>query len=244
MNRTEQLKYAARELSAAVSKLKFTEEITHIYNPLEYAWEAHKLYLEKYGDGAKKIIFLGMNPGPWGMAQTGLPFGEIDAAVNWLGIKTTVGKPENEHPKRMVDGFECSRSEVSGRRLWGLMAERFRTPEAFFAEHWVANYCPMSFMTESGKNFTPDKLPRAEQEELFAACDVHLRATVEILEAEWVLGIGKFAETRINTAMKTEVETGKIKSGTVLHPSPASPAANRGWAEAATKKMRTYGLWV
>ncbi|HAK46802.1 MAG TPA: single-stranded DNA-binding protein [Spirochaeta sp.] len=243
MNKAEQLKSAARVLSEAVSKLKFTDEITHIYNPLEYAWDAHALYLEKAGSGPKKIIFMGMNPGPWGMAQTGVPFGEIAAVTGWLGIKTEVGKPALEHPKRIIEGFDCSRSEVSGRRFWGLMADRFGKPESFYADHYVANYCPISFMTESGKNFTPDKLPKEQQERLFEACDSHLRATAEILEAEWVLGIGKFAEQRINAALKTDVESGKVKSGTVLHPSPASPAANRGWAEAATKKMRAYGLW-
>ena len=243
MNTIEELKAAARELSAAVSKLKFTDEITHIYNPLEYAWKAHEIFIEKFGAGKKKIIFLGMNPGPWGMAQTGLPFGEIAAATNWLGIRTEVGHPENEHPKRIIEGFGCGRSEVSGKRLWGLMSERFGSPENFFSDHWVANYCPLSFMTETGKNFTPDKLPKEQRDMLFEACDQHLRATAGILEPEWMLGIGKFAETRINDAMKAEVDSGQIKSGTVLHPSPASPAANRGWAEAATKKMISYGLW-
>ncbi len=243
MNRTELLKDSALRLSDAVSKLKFSEEITHIYNPLEYAWKAHSLYLEKYACTSKKIIFVGMNPGPWGMAQTGVPFGEIDAVINWLGIKTETGKPEHEHPKRAVEGFSCTRSEISGKRLWGLMQERFGTPGKFFEEHYVANYCPVSFMTETGRNFTPDKLPKEQQQRLFEVCDVHLRETAEILEAEWLLGIGKFAEDRINSALKDKISTGEIKSGTVLHPSPASPAANRGWSAAAEKRMKEYGLW-
>lgn len=243
MNKSEQLKEAALKLSEAVSKLEFTEEITHIYNPLEYAWKAHAAYLELAGNSRKKIIFVGMNPGPWGMAQTGVPFGEIASVTDWLNIHTDINKPASEHPKRPIEGFNCSRSEVSGKRLWNLMAERFGTSEAFFREHYVANYCPLSFMTETGRNFTPDKLPKPEQRNLFEACDEHLRATVEILEAEWVLGIGKFAETRINSALKTEVANGSVKSGTILHPSPASPAANRGWADAAVKKMLSYGLW-
>lgn len=244
MNESEKLKTAALDLSAAVSKLKFIDTITHIYNPLDYAWDAHALYLERFGCGKKKIIFVGMNPGPWGMAQTGVPFGEIAAVTDWLGIRTEVGKPAQEHPKRIIEGFDCSRSEVSGKRFWGLMAERFGNPENFAEDHYVANYCPISFMTETGKNFTPDKLPKDQQDRLFEVCDIHLRATAEILDADWVLGIGKFAEQRINAALQAVIESGKVKSGTVLHPSPASPAANRGWSEAAVKKMRAYELWV
>lgn len=243
MKKSKHLIDAAKELSKTVSELKFTKEITHIYNPLEYAWKAHEEYLLRYGNSTKKIIFLGMNPGPWGMAQTGIPFGEIAAAVNWLGIKAEIDKPAAEHPKRPVEGFACCRSEVSGRRLWGLMAERFGSTDKFFKEHYVANYCPLSFMTETGRNFTPDKLPKAEQQKLFEACDIHLRKTAEILEAKWLLGIGKFAEKMINSAMAEEISANKIKSGTIIHPSPASPAANRGWGEAVTKKMSEYGLW-
>lgn len=243
MNNSQALIDSAKKLSERVAKLHFTEEITHIYNPLSYAWSAHEMYLRLYGGGRKRIIFLGMNPGPWGMAQTGVPFGEIAAVTGWLKIKTEITKPELEHPKRPVDGFNCSRSEVSGKRLWGLMAQRFGEAENFFAEHYAANYCPLSFMTETGKNYTPDKLPKEEREALFAVCDDHLRETAEILEPDWILGIGKFAEQRINLACRTEIEAGKFKSGTILHPSPASPAANRGWSAAAEKKMREYGLW-
>ena len=228
MNKIDELKKAAQKLSKAVSQLEFTEEITHIYNPLEYAWEANAAYLEKYGAGRKKIIFLGMNPGPWGMAQTGVPFGEIAAVTGWLGIKTPVSKPAIEHPKRPVEGFDCIRSEVSGKRLWNLMEQRFGTAENFFKDHYVANYCPISFMTETGRNFTPDKLPKDQQNKLFEVCDIHLRETAAILEAEWLLGIGKFAETRINSALKSEIQSGMIRSGTVLHPSPARPGSKPG----------------
>ncbi len=243
MSRVEKLKQAAKELSEKVSELEFTEEITHIYNPLDYAWKGHEAYIETAGNSSKKIIFLGMNPGPWGMAQTGVPFGEVSAVTGWIGIKTDIEKPKIEHPKRAVEGFSCGRSEVSGKRLWGLMADRFGRAENFFADHYVANYCPISFMTETGRNFTPDKLPKKQQQKLFEICDEHLRAVVSILEPEWVLGIGKFAEKRINTALEPEVTSGSIKTGTVLHPSPASPAANRGWAEAATAQMIKCGLW-
>ena len=89
-----------------------------------------------------------MNPGPFGMVQTGVPLGEIAAVRDWMGIEATVEKPATENPKRPIEGFACTRSEVSGRRLWGLFAERFGTAEAFFTDHFVANYArwPSSIM--------------------------------------------------------------------------------------------------
>lgn len=236
---TDQLVIAARELAAAVDRLKFAAPVTHIYNPLKYAWAPHELYLHQFGAAPKRVIFLGMNPGPFGMAQTGIPFGEIPAVRDWMGISAPVTRPAQEHPKRPVQGFACPRSEVSGRRLWGLFAERFGRPEKFFAAHFVVNYCPLVFCEASGRNFTPDKLPAAEQARLFAACDAHLRRVLEILQPEWLIGVGGFAVKR------GEVAGAKlpVRRGQILHPSPASPAANRGWAAAATAQLVALGVW-
>jgi single-strand selective monofunctional uracil DNA glycosylase len=236
---SHQLIAAARKLSARVGRLKFKPPVSHLYNPLVYAWAAHELYLQKYGAGKKRVIFLGMNPGPFGMTQTGVPFGEVAAVRDWLKISAPVSRPRHEHPKRPVLGFDCSRSEVSGRRLWGLFAEKFGAPENFFASHFVVNYCPLVFCGAGGKNLTPDKLPAAEQERLFAACDAHLQSVVEILEPEWVIGVGAFARERAEVAVEKSV----ARVGQILHPSPASPAANRGWSAAATKQLVQLGVW-
>lgn len=230
---------AARELSAAVDALPFAAPVTHVYNPLDYAWEVHRRYLERYGDGRRRVVFVGMNPGPFGMAQIGVPFGEIASARDWLGLEGPVGQPHVVNPKRPVEGFACARSEVSGQRLWGLFRARYGAPEAFFAEHFVANYCPLVFF-EGGRNLTPDKLPMAEQRPLLAACDAHLRALVGALQPEWVIGIGNWAEKRASEAL---AGMPGLKFGRVLHPSPASPAANRGWAEAASAQLVALGIW-
>src|SRR5688572_5837988 len=162
---------AARELRTAVSALKFSAPVSHVYNPLDYAWSAHEAYLNNHGRERKRVVFLGMNPGPFGMAQTGVPFGEIAAVRDWLGINATIRKPEKEHPKRPIEGFSCERSEVSGQRLWGLFAARFGSAEAFFADHFVANYCPLAFLEKSGRNLTPDKLTARQTAKLYAACE-------------------------------------------------------------------------
>lgn len=231
---------AARSLREAVDALSFADPVTHVYNPLDYAWEAHAQYLRRWGVQApRKVLFLGMNPGPWGMAQVGVPFGEVALVRDWVGIEAAVGKPANEHPKRPIEGFACTRSEVSGRRLWGYFKERFGTAERFFAEHFVTNYCPLVFMEAGGRNRTPDKLPVAESEPLLAHCDDHLRRVVDILQPTWLVGVGAFARKQAERAL----DGVDVRFGTVLHPSPASPAANRGWAEAAEKQLCEQGIW-
>ncbi len=230
---------AAEKLRDATQSLQFAEPVTHVYNPLEYAWSPHEAYLRKYFRGRKRVVFLGMNPGPFGMVQTGVPFGEIAAVRDWLGIVAEVGKPGKEHPKRPITGFGTVRSEVSGQRLWGLFAKRFGRPAKFFLEHAVMNYCPLAFLETTGRNRTPDKLSAAEKERLFALCDEHLRKVVETLRPEWVIGVGDFAATRA----KLTLPEGPVKIGRILHPSPASPAANRDWPGVATAQLEALGIW-
>ncbi|MBK8525303.1 MAG: single-stranded DNA-binding protein [Betaproteobacteria bacterium] len=229
---------AARTLSARLAPMRFAAPVSHVYNPLEYAWAPHEEYLKRYGSGRKRIVFLGMNPGPFGMVQIGVPFGEIEAVRGWMGIEAPVTKPVMENPKRPIEGFACARSEVSGRRLWGLFSQHFPNADDFFVEHFVANYCPLAFF-DHGRNLTPDKLPANETGPLEAACDEHLRTLVEVLQPEWLVGVGGFAEARAAEALRGI----NVKIGRILHPSPASPAANRGWAEAAEKQLRALGIW-
>lgn len=229
---------AARQISAAVDALAFAPAASHVYNPLVYAWAAHHAYLARYGATQKRVVFLGMNPGPFGMAQCGVPFGEIALVRDWLGIETPIGKPARENPKKPVEGFACTRSEVSGRRLWGLFRERFGSAEAFAAEHFVANWCPLAFF-DAGRNLTPDKLPAELAAPLNAACDAHLRRVVEILQPEWLIGVGGFAEARAQEALRGM----DVRIGRILHPSPASPAANRDWAGSATRQLLALGVW-
>lgn len=230
----------ARRLSDAVDRLEFAPPVTHAYNPLAYARKPHEAYLKRYARPGIEVLLVGMNPGPWGMAQTGVPFGEVSLVRDWLGIEAPVEQPEVLHPKRPIEGFQCRRSEVSGARLWGWARDQFNTPDAFFSRFFVQNYCPLCFMEVSGRNFTPDKLPKAEQALLFGACDAALEQLVTALRPKLVVGVGGFAEARIRSALPEF--PGRI--GKILHPSPASPAANRGWAAAATSDLAALGVIV
>ena len=228
----------SRKLSARVARLKFGSPVTHVYNPLEYARASHERYLERYGAAPKEAVFVGMNPGPFGMAQTGVPFGDVKMVRDWMGISLPVDSPEAQHPKRPILGFDCTRSEVSGTRLWGWAKERFGTADAFFKRFFVLNYCPLCFMEPSGKNCTPDGLARAEREPLFEACDEALRESIEILKPRFVVGVGQFAMKRAQIALAGL----DVKVGCILHPSPQSPKANTGWAKVIEQELTALGV--
>lgn len=236
---SDSLIVAALRLRGAVGKLNFAPLVTHVYSPLDYAWAAHELYLRRYGQAQKRILFLGMNPGPFGMAQTGIPFGQISTVRDWLGIETKIGRPHHEHPKRPILGFACQRNEISGERLWGLFAVRFGTAKNFFRAHFVINYCPLAFLESSGRNRTPDKLPPAERESLLASCDEHLRAVVRILRPQWLIGIGDFAAKRLAQIFSGD----DPRLGRILHPSPACPDSNFDWAGKVTAQLQKLGVW-
>jgi single-strand selective monofunctional uracil DNA glycosylase len=239
--KTDPLVASSRRLVKALHGLEFSTPVAHVYQPLEYAREPHEQYLQRYGSGQKRVVFLGMNPGPFGMAQTGVPFGEISAVRDWMGISAKVGKPANEHPKRPVEGFSCTRSEVSGKRLWGLFADRFPNAHDFFQDHFVLNYCPLVWMSATGANITPDKLSATQMAPVEQACLTHLAEVLEILKPSYLIGVGAFAEERLRRAAESSAPTATL--GRILHPSPASPAANRGWAQAALKQLTTQGIW-
>ena len=227
----------ARTLGRAAGKCTFAPPVQHVYNPLDYAFEAHRQYLDRYCRTEARILLVGMNPGPFGMVQTGVPFGEVSAVRDWLGITGGVNPPRKQHPHRPVDGFSCTRSEVSGQRLWGWARERFHTPDAFFSRFFVWNYCPLAFLEATGRNRTPDKLARSERTPLYKVCDQGLADIARFLEPDLILGIGRFGEQRARTVLGDSVRVGHI-----LHPSPASPAANRGWSPQVEGQLAALGV--
>ena len=236
---TEALVTAARRLRAETSRLEFGPPVAHVYNPLVYAWAPYEAYLRKFGATPKRIVFLGMNPGPFGMVQTGVPFGEVAAVRDWLKIECPVGKPAHQHPRRPVSGFACARSEVSGRRLWGLFADRFGTPERFFAEHIVMNYCPLAFVEE----------PRSQSHPGQAAClrergpVCRLRPASASRGRSPPTGVAGRRRRLCRSARRKCLPAGSLNVARILHPSPASPAANRNWSGLATRQLKELGVW-
>src|SRR5690606_3847023 len=125
-------------------------------------------------------------------------------------------------------------------RLWGWARDRFGTAERFFARFFVLNYCPLVFMEDSGRNRTPDKLPAHERDALYRVCDRALGDALQVLAPKAVVGVGGFATRRCEHVIGDR----DVPIGTMLHPSPASPKANRGWAEAAEASLAALGIRV
>lgn len=232
-----------QRLCDEVDDLKFSSPVVSVYNPLRYAWDGFKQYA-KFSHGRKRVVFVGINPGPWGMAQTGIPFGEINAVKNFLGInEITITPPESQNLSYPIRGLNCGRSEVSGKRLWGLFASRFGNAERFFAENFVLNYCPLLFLgrTEKGsiRNFTPDKIDPSERGRLCRICDSALIEAVETLKPDHVVGVGTFAYRRAKTALICQ----RVTITKILHPSPANPRANYDWAGKTERTLIESGVW-
>jgi single-strand selective monofunctional uracil DNA glycosylase len=228
---------ASKILSDKVDSLKFNDASLTIYNPLAYASNINEIYINKYLNKDIDGIFLGMNPGPFGMAQTGVPFGDIEMVRDWLDISGKVSKPKFEHLKRPITGFDCKKREISGSRLWGWAKSRYLDPKVFFKKYFVWNYCPLVFMEKSGANKTPDKLLPNDRKILFEFCDETLRELVKLTSTKSVIGVGKFARKRAEVALGDQVEISDI-----LHPSPASPKANKNWVGEIEKQLTDFGI--
>ncbi len=224
----------AQHLACSVGELAFRTP-SHVYNPLQYAWPAQSEYLRRFATHKGRVILLGMNPGPWGMAQTGVPFGDVVMVHDWMGIEAPLAPPlPEQHEKYPIMGFVCHRREGSGSRLWGWARDRFGSAENFFERFFVWNYCPLLFLKD-GRNLTPEKLRKEEAEPLVAACNTALKVLVEALEPAAVVGVGRYAQRR------AEEEVGEtVPVGYLPHPSPASPAANRGWAGLAEDALAPW----
>lgn len=237
MSKHKDLLLLCRSLADEVKALSFGPPVSVVYNPLIYAWELFEQYVRKFAPLGAKTLLVGMNPGPWGMVQTGVPFGDPSMVRDWLGLAGTVATPERVHPRRIVAGLTSQRREVSGTRLWGWARDRYVDPEVFFLKFFVWNHIPLCFLEDSGRNRTPDMLPRHERDALNEICDRALRGVVDILAPSRVIGIGGFAHGRVRKALYgTSVLTGQI-----LHPSPANPAANKGWAAKIEEELANLG---
>ncbi|XP_053825329.1 single-strand selective monofunctional uracil DNA glycosylase [Vidua macroura] len=211
-----------------------------VYAPLEYAWEPHRRFVRRFLRAPTAVLFLGMNPGPFGMAQTGVPFGEAWHVREWLRVSGAVRRPPREHPKRPVLGLRCPRAEVSGARFWGLVRSLCPDPRAFFRHCFVHNLCPLLFLAASGRNVPPPELRAAERERLLAPCAAALAATVEALGVRLVVALGRVAELRARRALRAAGLA--VPVAWIPHPSPRNPRANRGWESEVRARLAELGV--
>ena len=216
--------------------------IDYAYNPLDYAWKPHKVYLEKYGGLGAKTIIMGMNPGH-GMGNTGIPFGCPEKVKTYLDITNLkVKQPMKTHPKRKITGLECTKPEISGKRIWGIIEEIYGSPTNAFNEIFVLNHFPLWMFNESGQNITPDKLRKSTTKEIFTACNKYLTDVAQILNCKTIIGVGKYAQKMAKLALSdNEIKTIIVKE--IPHPSPANPLANKDkgkiWKKLSKKVIKS-----
>ena len=221
----------ARELDALAWRTP-----SHVYNPLRYAWDGYRQFLERFGAGQGRVLLVGMNPGPWGMAQTGVPFGNVSAVRDWFRIDMKLGRPlPEQHPKYPILGMACTRDEGSGKRLWGWAAERVGTPERFFERFFTWNYCPLLFLGD-GHNLIPSALSAQEQRQMQAPCDAALAQVIERLDPQAIVALGRYAQARVQSVVGDALPVRYL-----LHPSPANPMANLHWPVFAQEAL---GPWL
>lgn len=170
-----------------------------------------------------------------------VPFGEVNSVRDWLKITGEVGHPPEEHPKRPILGLACKQSEVSGARFWGFFRKQCGEPRNFFRHCFVHNLCPLIFMNHTGKNLTPPELPAAERDALLRHCDTTLCQVVTALAVSMVIGVGKVAEQRARRVL-SEAGLLQVRVEGILHPSPRSAQANRGWEAVARAKLEELGV--
>lgn len=218
-----------QELAYRLSELPFSPPVEYIYNPLDYAFDVHSQFVNKYCLSEKKILFLGMNPGPWGMSQTGVPFGEVTIVRDWLAISGEVGRPLKECHNRPVLGFNCKRREISGWKFWNFFKGLCLDPFRFFRDAFVYNYCPLAFMTATGKNVTPAEMKSSDRKMIDSLCERAFCKILELLHVEIVIAVGKYAEKCAASVTKAN-GLNHIKIVTLLHPSPRN-FSSKNWEE-------------
>lgn len=210
MTKKEKIVGLTCEFAGQVSALRL-EYPFYIYNPLEYAWRMHEAYLSLSVGENQDVLLLGMNPGPYGMCQTGVPFGDRVSVKEYLRLDEEIDRPEKECPKRPIEGLSVSRVEVSGRRLWGTISSLWER-DSFFSFATVFNYCPLCFLDEEGRNVTPDKLSANDRKVLFDTCDTYLAEVIDTVRPSILVGVGTFSSARLGR-FGTDVRT-------LPHPSP------------------------
>ena len=206
-------------MAAELDDVRWTFRGT-VVNPLDYAWDNYECFIRLYVREGQKILFLGMNPGPYGMMQTGVPFGEVEAVRNYLSIDGKVGVPRENPPLKPVAGMDVRQHEVSGKKFWG-MAASYGSAASFFSAAAVLSFCPLAFI-DGRRNVTPDELPADDRRTIDSICGRYLLSILDILCPEITVALGRYAEKRLRNAGAERIEY-------FPHPSPRSPSSMKFW---------------
>ena len=203
-----------KSLNIELDELKFFPPCFYVYNPLSYCFESFKIYFEYLNTEEEINLFFGINPGPFGMAQTGIPFGDKETVKNYLKIepKIDIDKIPKQHPKKQILGLEVKRVEKSGRIFWGVIKEFYPEKYDFFKSNFVLNFCPLCFLDEQGRNITPKVLRKEDQIALYKILEIFMLKLFKLIKIKKLIAIGDETFSYLN-ALNT-----KLKIQTIIHP--------------------------
>lgn len=230
------------DLNNELNELQFPKNITHIYNPIVYALNLHCQYIKKFLNGKKKVMLIGMNPGPNGMVQNGVPFGNTNTVKNLMKIQGQVDQPPSLNPKRPVTGLSCTTEEPSGVRIWNLLQKLAGSLEVFGEQCFLHNFCPLAFFDEQGKNITPSELKGKIKSTLRDICLKYLEKEIQLIQPEIIIAIGSYVGDSLRKLSKQSIYVRtNIKILQLAHPSPRS-LNNNNWPEKATEFFESNDL--
>ncbi|XP_058812970.1 single-strand selective monofunctional uracil DNA glycosylase [Topomyia yanbarensis] len=230
------------QLCDALKQIPLPASAAVTYDPIEYAVELHLAYMQRYLDGPKPVLFLGMNPGPWGMCQTGVPFGYIPAVRDWMQLRGQVLKPIPELSVRPVEGLACTRGEQSGQRWWGLYERICGKPENFFRNCFVFNICPLAFFQANGRNITPADLKGTSKTRMQEVCTEYLQSALELFNPSIIISVGRYTEDRVKALVRQNLlDATRVQLKCMPHPSPRS-LNNTNWHDKAQQWLEDNGV--
>jgi len=252
----DQILAASDRLSERLAALPPVGDLVAL-DPTRYcrsAWAAYLQMAARLGC----VLVVGMNPGPHGMAQTGVPFtdpwivDELDlqaprADVPPADIPAVGSWRHRSHRARGVLG---SKREESAKRLWPLLRE-ICAPYAAVGpsadkiaeatrrvcnEVLLVNALPICWLDPAGKNVSAEQVekraPAQVREGLRDLVNEWLQAVADILRPAAVIGVGRWAREFVTDLDVDHFVEIPFRDG-IKHPSPSagSEAAWRAEAE-------------
>jgi len=129
-----------------------------VWNPALYALDIYQEYLTKFPPEPGAILALGLNPGPYGMAQTGIPFTDCRTASGALGMEMTIpGKAPDDLISRLkkANGKWRGTYERSSLGMYRFLILAWGDIKTAYRNWFVGNPCPLLFLDPERWNVTP-----------------------------------------------------------------------------------------
>jgi single-strand selective monofunctional uracil DNA glycosylase len=219
-----------------------------VLDPGRYGERWHHRFRRCYPVGPRPLLVFGLNPGPYGMAQTGVPFTDLKRLEfhlprlwrELLAAREPVALPGLAPPS--LRPFLTRTFESSSVRVYKFLERAFGSAEQAFRRVAFVNPCPLLFIDRAtGENRTPADLPRAAPR-LMREFDALRRTTVleavSELEARGAVLLGKDVARAAAPALRAALPADSVLEWE--HPARAVPET---WARGLHESLAARG-WI